>query len=243
MDNTTFRAALSQIFREYGTRILADPDKLVALFADFAPTLKKEQKLLKHVSSAGLLSSLLKAMSSDSAEQTRACEVLVDKMHEDLFVDENIAAEFVGDIAAALGWNFAPKKSAVQSAPQAQSAPQPQAQNTSFDAATIAQLQSILSTLTQQTPQPQTPPTPAPNPAPQPPASSGNCSVMLHSVGNNKIHVVKIVCEAGHYSLKDAKELVERAPVVIASNIPYQSAMRIVQQLSQVGAIARLVSF
>jgi hypothetical protein len=61
-------------------------------------------------------------------------------------------------------------------------------------------------------------------------------SVVLTACGRNKIEVIKVVREATGLGLKEAKDLVERAPVAVSSNLTRVDAERVAHSLSQAGA-------
>ncbi len=62
----------------------------------------------------------------------------------------------------------------------------------------------------------------------------------LTSIGENKISVIKVVREITLLGLADAKNLVESAPVVIASDLSKDAAEGFVTRLTEVGAEVRL---
>lgn len=65
--------------------------------------------------------------------------------------------------------------------------------------------------------------------------------VMLRQVGPNKIQVIKIVRECTHLGLKEAKDLVERAPTPVKERVDEAQANLIVLKLREVGASAEIV--
>ena len=64
-------------------------------------------------------------------------------------------------------------------------------------------------------------------------------TVVLKSHGDTKIHVVKVVREALGVDLATAKEVVERCGVLV-SDYPRDEALRLVEQLREVGATCEL---
>ncbi len=64
--------------------------------------------------------------------------------------------------------------------------------------------------------------------------------VMLQSFGEKKINVIKVVRELTGLGLKEAKELVESAPVAVKEQLPKDSAEEIKTKLEEVGATVEL---
>lgn len=64
--------------------------------------------------------------------------------------------------------------------------------------------------------------------------------VMLNSFGDNKVAVIKAVRAATGLGLKEAKDLVEGAPVAVKEGIPKEEAETLVTQLTEAGATAEL---
>lgn len=60
--------------------------------------------------------------------------------------------------------------------------------------------------------------------------------VMLKSVGNNKIPVIKVVRSITGLGLKEAKELVESAPVILKESVSKSDSDSIKKKLEEVGA-------
>lgn len=60
--------------------------------------------------------------------------------------------------------------------------------------------------------------------------------VMLNSIGDKKINVIKAVREVTSLGLKEAKELVESAPVAIKEAIPKDEAEEIKKKFEEAGA-------
>ena len=61
-------------------------------------------------------------------------------------------------------------------------------------------------------------------------------TVMLKSFGDAKMGVIKAVKDAMGLGLKDAKELVEKAPVALKENVAKEEAEELVKKLSESGA-------
>lgn len=61
-------------------------------------------------------------------------------------------------------------------------------------------------------------------------------SVMLNAVGDKKIQVIKAVRELTTLGLKEAKELVESAPVAVKEGVPKDEAEAAKAKLEEVGA-------
>jgi large subunit ribosomal protein L7/L12 len=65
--------------------------------------------------------------------------------------------------------------------------------------------------------------------------------VILESIGPNRIHVIKWVKESKHCSLFVSKELVERAPTKILSDVYKLDANVAKCELEKLGATVRLI--
>ncbi len=65
-------------------------------------------------------------------------------------------------------------------------------------------------------------------------------NVMLQSFGERKINVIKVVRELTGLGLKEAKDLVESAPVAVKEALPKDSAEEIKTKLEEVGATVEL---
>ena len=61
-------------------------------------------------------------------------------------------------------------------------------------------------------------------------------TVMLKSFGDAKMGVIKAVKDVLGLGLKDAKELVEKAPVALKENVAKDEAEELVKKLSETGA-------
>ncbi|MDR1472989.1 MAG: 50S ribosomal protein L7/L12 [Lactobacillales bacterium] len=65
-------------------------------------------------------------------------------------------------------------------------------------------------------------------------------TVELTTIGDGKIKVIKAVREATGLGLKEAKELVDGAPLAIKENIPKEEAEALKASLEEVGATVTL---
>lgn len=66
-------------------------------------------------------------------------------------------------------------------------------------------------------------------------------NVKLKEIGDKKLQVIKVVRTIVNLGLKEAKELVEKAPVVVKEKVDKEEAEKIRQQLEEVGAVVELV--
>jgi large subunit ribosomal protein L7/L12 len=64
--------------------------------------------------------------------------------------------------------------------------------------------------------------------------------VLLKDIGKNKIGVIKEVKTFNNLGLKDAKVLVEKAPVNVAEGLEKPEAMKLIEALEKVGATVEL---
>ncbi len=64
--------------------------------------------------------------------------------------------------------------------------------------------------------------------------------IVLQSVGNEKVKVIKVVKDITGLGLKDAKALVDEAPKTIKENVSKEDAEKIKAQLEEVGASVEL---
>jgi len=64
--------------------------------------------------------------------------------------------------------------------------------------------------------------------------------VMLQSFGEKKINVIKVVRELTGLGLKEAKDLVESAPVAVKEGLPKDSADEVKTKLEEAGATVEL---
>jgi large subunit ribosomal protein L7/L12 len=65
-------------------------------------------------------------------------------------------------------------------------------------------------------------------------------SVVLKEVGGKKIQVIKVVREVTSLGLKEAKELVDKAPGAVKEDVTKQEAEEIVKKLEEQGAVVEL---
>jgi large subunit ribosomal protein L7/L12 len=65
-------------------------------------------------------------------------------------------------------------------------------------------------------------------------------SVLLKDVGANKINVIKAVREVTTLGLKEAKDLVESAPVAVKEDINKEDAENVKKKLEEAGATVEL---
>src|SRR3990167_3028525 len=65
-------------------------------------------------------------------------------------------------------------------------------------------------------------------------------NVILKSVGEQKINVIKAVKEATGLGLKEAKDIVEAAPKMIKENLKKEEAEELKKKLEEVGTVVEL---
>jgi large subunit ribosomal protein L7/L12 len=65
-------------------------------------------------------------------------------------------------------------------------------------------------------------------------------TVELTDAGSQKIAVIKVVKNVAGLGLKDAKDLVEKAPAVIKENVPKEEAEEIKKQIEEAGGSVEL---
>lgn len=70
---------------------------------------------------------------------------------------------------------------------------------------------------------------------------TGEHQVKLLAAGHNKIAVIKAMRGLTHLGLKEAKDLVESAPILVLTNISEQDAVRARSQLEQAGATVEVI--
>ena len=80
----------------------------------------------------------------------------------------------------------------------------------------------------------------APGVAAEAPEEQTEFAVTLTEVGAKKINVIKTVREVTSLGLKEAKDLVESAPVTVKEGIPKAEATAIVEKFDAVGAKAEV---
>lgn len=72
-------------------------------------------------------------------------------------------------------------------------------------------------------------------------SQEGNTKVILKDTGTNVIGVIKIVREATGLLLKDAKELVDKAPCTIIQNVSLEDAEFLKTELEAIGASVEII--
>ncbi len=80
----------------------------------------------------------------------------------------------------------------------------------------------------------------APAAAPAPAEEKTEWAVVLKDIGPNKINVIKAVREVTTLGLKEAKELVESAPVNVKEGVPKAEAETVKKKLEEAGASAEI---
>lgn len=81
---------------------------------------------------------------------------------------------------------------------------------------------------------------PAAAAAPAGEAEKTTATVVLHSAGNSKLQVIKVVKAIMNIELKEAKEIVDAAPKEVKKNVSMEEAEKIKEQLEQAGAVVEL---
>jgi ribosomal protein L7/L12 len=71
-------------------------------------------------------------------------------------------------------------------------------------------------------------------------AAAAPFGVVLEAIGPNKINVIKVVRAATSLGLKEAKDLVESAPVEIKTGISKEEAEMLKKELEDAGATVRI---
>ena len=64
--------------------------------------------------------------------------------------------------------------------------------------------------------------------------------VLMSSFGTSKVQVIKVVRALTSLGLKEAKELVESAPVNVKEGVPRDEAEDVVKQLEEAGAVCEI---
>lgn len=100
--------ALLYIFNVYGMETVNESNRLVALLSDYAPTLKRERKLIRVALNVGVYSDLMSTDKNDKAEQELAINKAVKKLHNDAFMDPVIAKETIEWFVKQLDWSNEP---------------------------------------------------------------------------------------------------------------------------------------
>jgi len=81
---------------------------------------------------------------------------------------------------------------------------------------------------------------PAPAAAPPPVEEKTEWTVVLKEIGPNKINVIKAVREVTTLGLKEAKDLVESAPVNVKEGVSKDEAEAVKKKLEEAGATIEL---
>jgi len=71
-------------------------------------------------------------------------------------------------------------------------------------------------------------------------AEKTTATVVLHSAGNSKLQVIKVVKAIMNIELKEAKEIVDAAPKEVKKNVSMEEAEKLKEQLEQAGAVVEL---
>ena len=66
-------------------------------------------------------------------------------------------------------------------------------------------------------------------------------TINLKEIGDNKINVIKAVRSATSLGLKEAKDLVESAPVAVREGVGREEADNVKKELEEAGAVVELV--
>jgi large subunit ribosomal protein L7/L12 len=73
-----------------------------------------------------------------------------------------------------------------------------------------------------------------------PPQEKTEFTVALTAVGDKKIQVIKVVRELTGLGLKEAKDVVDKAPSTVKENIPKAEAENMQKKLIEVGATVEI---
>lgn len=65
-------------------------------------------------------------------------------------------------------------------------------------------------------------------------------SLILESYGENKVSVIKVVRKIFDFGLKEAMDLVNKAPVTLKEDVERNEAQQIIDELNSVGASVRM---
>ena len=77
--------------------------------------------------------------------------------------------------------------------------------------------------------------------APSPAEEKTDYTVNLKEIGPKKINVIKAVRAAGSLGLKEAKDLVESAPVAVKEGVGKDDAESLQRELEEAGAVVEVV--
>ena len=80
----------------------------------------------------------------------------------------------------------------------------------------------------------------APGAAPEAAEEKTEFTVLLKDIGPNKINVIKAVREVTTLGLKEAKDLVESAPVAVKEDVSKEDAEHVRKKLQDAGATAEV---
>ena len=72
------------------------------------------------------------------------------------------------------------------------------------------------------------------------PAEKSSYTIELTAAGEQKIAVIKVVREAAGLGLKDAKDLVDKAPATIKENVPKDEAEELKKKIEEAGGSVEL---
>lgn len=151
---STVEDVLHEILQRFGADTLKNGQKLIALFSDLSPQLKRERLLLNYLVQSGGNIKLLEVRDKSRDEQQvcfdQVCRYLIDEQ----FIAEDAAIRICQSYSMALGMKFATKKVLVSSDPK-----EPIAKNASPQAHTSKATTPIKST-DQKAPQPTVPQAP-----------------------------------------------------------------------------------
>lgn len=101
---TKIEDALSYIFSVYGTEVVKENNRLVALLSDYAPKLERERKLIRVAMDFGVYVDLINVSKSDKAAQELSKKMTITKLHNEAFMDPVIAEQIIDWFISYLGW-------------------------------------------------------------------------------------------------------------------------------------------
>lgn len=99
----TIKDALMHIFLSYGFEIINDKAKFLSLISDFAPSLKKEKKLVKVMLNADTFLEL-KIASDNDIDKKVAIRKIVYKLNDEFLIDKDLAEQAVDWFAECFCW-------------------------------------------------------------------------------------------------------------------------------------------
>ncbi len=97
----------------HGSQVLRDHGTFLSLFADYAPTLEKERRVLRIVMDAGIYEKLLLIHEEDAGAREIARVKAVSTLHEDYLLDRSWAEQGINWFASYLGWIPLPQEKPV----------------------------------------------------------------------------------------------------------------------------------